>query len=235
MMDDPIDFISAYCDRWCERCAFTTRCSAFRVTTAIAMCGDVDDGLELALGTPGLPEPYPAEQTAPLFDFDWQEPTPEELARFRREEEARRTRLHETSLMVLAEGIRDISWEWLTAHENLLPTADLVLKDALEIVAHDTALISTKIYRALHGRDEREHDEDDDQHEVQNDWNGSAKVALISVRRSAVAWLTVADATGDTMAAHLARELEHLRGAIEESFLLASAFIRPGFDEAIHE
>jgi hypothetical protein len=235
MMDDPIDFISAYCDRWCERCAFTTRCSAFRVTAAIAMCGDAHDGLELALGAPRLPEPPAAGQTAPILDFDYEEPTPEELARFQREEEARRTRLHETSLMVLAEGIRDISWEWLTAHENLLPTADPVLKDALEIVAHDTALISTKLYRALHGRDQREHGEDDEQHEVQNDWNGSAKVALISVRRSAVAWLTVADATGDTMAAHMAGELEHLRGAIEESFPLASAFFRPGFDETTHE
>ena len=27
--DDRIDFISSYCDRWCERCAYTERCSAF--------------------------------------------------------------------------------------------------------------------------------------------------------------------------------------------------------------
>ena len=47
--------------------------------------------------------------------------------------------------------------------------------------------------------------------------------------------LIVADATGDTMAAFLARELDHLVGAIEQSFPLASAFIRPGFDAAIHE
>ena len=100
MMDDPIDFISAYCDRWCERCAFTTRCSTFRVTAAIAMCGDARDGLELALGAPRLPAPRDAGQTAPILDFDCEESTPEELARFQRVEEARRTRLHETSLMV---------------------------------------------------------------------------------------------------------------------------------------
>jgi hypothetical protein len=57
-MDEPIDLISAWCDRWCEHCAFTTRCSAFRITAAIAMCGNADDGLELALGAPGLPEPH---------------------------------------------------------------------------------------------------------------------------------------------------------------------------------
>jgi hypothetical protein len=37
---DRIDFISAYCDSWCERCAYTTRCSAFAVRVATAMCDD---------------------------------------------------------------------------------------------------------------------------------------------------------------------------------------------------
>ncbi len=31
MHGDRIDFISEYCDRWCERCAFTSRCSAYAV------------------------------------------------------------------------------------------------------------------------------------------------------------------------------------------------------------
>jgi hypothetical protein len=35
---DRIDFISEYCDRWCERCAFTSRCSAYAVQIATAMC-----------------------------------------------------------------------------------------------------------------------------------------------------------------------------------------------------
>jgi hypothetical protein len=37
MSGDRIDFISAYCDRWCERCALTTRCSAYAVEAALAM------------------------------------------------------------------------------------------------------------------------------------------------------------------------------------------------------
>lgn len=47
-----IDFISSYCDRWCERCAFTDRCSAFACDVAIGMCGDVAAGIELAFGIP---------------------------------------------------------------------------------------------------------------------------------------------------------------------------------------
>ena len=47
-----IDFISSYCDRWCERCAFRDRCSAFACEVAIGMCGDAAEGLELAIGAP---------------------------------------------------------------------------------------------------------------------------------------------------------------------------------------
>ena len=47
MNTDRIDFISAYCDRWCERCAFTDRCSTFACSAAIAMCGDDAAGIEL--------------------------------------------------------------------------------------------------------------------------------------------------------------------------------------------
>ena len=46
-----IDFISAYCDRWCERCTFTERCSLFAVQAALAMCeGDDEQAMELAIG-----------------------------------------------------------------------------------------------------------------------------------------------------------------------------------------
>ena len=45
-----IDFISAYCDRWCERCAFTERCSLFAVQCAMAMCDDEREAMELSVG-----------------------------------------------------------------------------------------------------------------------------------------------------------------------------------------
>jgi hypothetical protein len=38
--EDRIDFISAYCDRWCERCAFTERCSVFAVKVAESPSAD---------------------------------------------------------------------------------------------------------------------------------------------------------------------------------------------------
>ena len=56
MFSGHIDFISAYCDRWCERCAFTDRCSAFACNAAIGMFGDTAEGIELAVGRPRSPE-----------------------------------------------------------------------------------------------------------------------------------------------------------------------------------
>ena len=67
-----IDFISAYCDRWCERCAFTARCSAYACHIAVDMCGDFAEGLELAVGRP-RPEPGDPEEPDArdwLADFD---------------------------------------------------------------------------------------------------------------------------------------------------------------------
>src|SRR5262245_28866198 len=51
-ISERIEFISDYCDRWCERCAYTERCSLFACQAAIGMCGDVAAGIELAVGRP---------------------------------------------------------------------------------------------------------------------------------------------------------------------------------------
>ena len=44
MGSNHITFISEYCDRWCERCAFTSRCAAYAVEAALGMCGDLKEG-----------------------------------------------------------------------------------------------------------------------------------------------------------------------------------------------
>jgi hypothetical protein len=82
-----IDFISAYCDRWCERCAFTDRCSAFACQAAIAMCGDFAEGIQLAVGRPksagGNDEPPIGERL--MAEVVNQMPTEAEMEEFARE------------------------------------------------------------------------------------------------------------------------------------------------------
>jgi hypothetical protein len=232
MNTDRIDFISAYCDRWCERCAYTTRCSAFLAEAAIAMCGDAEAGLELALGTP---HPVGREQTSRaiadwLADLENIEMTPAEQAEFDRQERERETRIADTSIMKVARPFGLLSHRWLMArHDQLMAAADPVLREALEIAGHDALLISAKLYRALSGRDRLSDDEHG--HPIQNDWNGSAKVALISLERSEAAWRTIAAATTDPTPMTFADQLRDLRREVEDAFPHARSFVRPGVDE----
>src|SRR5205085_323184 len=89
-----------------------------------------------------------------------------------------------------------------------------------------------KLCRALSGPDRRmPGEEDDDDHPVQNDWNGSAKVALISIARLIDAWQALGSALGDASATALGDGLGHLQGSVLNGFPKATEFHRPGFDD----
>jgi hypothetical protein len=233
MSNDTIDFISSYCDRWCERCRYTARCSAYACEIAIAMCGDVADGLELAIGEP-QPVDGEADQTGAVLasEFFNAEMSAEERAEFDRHETTRDARLAGAPLATMAMAFMKLSHQWLNEHgEALRATADPVLAEALDIVAHDSACVSAKLHRALDGRDRHRYGEAEDEHPVQNDWNGSAKVALISLERSDIAWCTIGQTTGDQMADTLAASVSDLRHVVLDEFPRAMSFVRPGFDE----
>ena len=234
MNPDRINLISSYCDRWCERCAFTSRCALFEVQVAIGICGNVEEGIELAVGPPH-PEGQDASPIDPpdsVTEFESDEMTPTESAYFDRCERECDARLDDTTIMKIAEAFSMLAHEWLTTHhESVRLGADDVLHEALEIAAYDALFIAAKLRRALRGRDDHERNDDDDPHPIQNDWNGSAKTALISIERSCVAWRTIAQATSNETATLLAAELEDLRREVEAVFPNAQSFIRPGFDE----
>lgn len=233
MRNNRIEFISQYCDRWCERCAFTARCSAYAVKEAMGMCGDFEEALELAVGAP-CPVGVAGDGAEPSHHpwFDIPEPTPKELEEAEKEEEARKQRLDESPITKLAWQVAKAAYQWFEAHsDETRASGDVVVVEALEIVEWDSHLIGAKLHRALSGRDRHETGEDlDDEDSVQNDWNGSAKVALISIDRSEPAWQVIAQATGDVAAAELAASLAHLRSEVENAFPAARQFSRPGFD-----
>jgi hypothetical protein len=66
---------------------------------------------------------------------------------------------------------------------------------------------------------------------VQSDWNGSAKVALISIERSETAWTLVASETADEAASAIAGHLATVRRVMQTEFPRAGEFRRPGFDD----
>ena len=229
-----VDFISAYCDRWCERCAYTARCSAFACHVAVAMCGDYEEGLELAVGVPHPVDGEPPPRgSALLMEVPEIEASPDETAEYERRDEARKARIQAAPLTTMSSAYAVTSHRWLRDHQDrLTAVADPVLAEALELVAYDAAFVGAKLHRAMDGRDRHEHDEEhlaDDP--VQNDWNGSAKVALISIERSELAWRIIAQATGDPIPAMLADGLTDLMHVLHSEFPHAESFVRPGFDE----
>ena len=233
MNTDRIDFISAYCDGWCERCAYTSRCSSFAVRAALAMCGDARDAIELAVGAPHPVEPQagagPSDGLDSLANVELND---EELAEFCRRHKARDHQVRSTPVMQSAWAVGMVAHRWLAARADAVrATADSVLGEALEIAQHDSFLITVKVARAVRGRYDHEHGESFDDDPVQNDRNGSAKLALICLERSEAAWQIIGAATGDETPAAVSMQMADLRREVERSFPDARAFIRPGFDE----
>ena len=227
-----IDFISAYCDRWCERCAFTDRCSSHAVEVALEMCdGNFEEALELAVGAPPPRTPAEAKRreafAAEIASIP--EPTPHEMRQMEQEQEAQEERIEETSLTTASERALLLSRRWLDDHaEALEPTAAPPLKEALEVASWDCFFIHVKLHRAQSGADDARRERE--LRRIQTDWNGSAKVALISIVRSIAAWETIAEVTGDADAAQVTTELRALQKEAEAAFPNAWKFHRPGFD-----
>jgi hypothetical protein len=236
MDSNRIDFISSYCDRWCERCAFTERCSVFACKVAIDMCGDAEAGMELALGTPksddGSGPPTIGEQL--LLEIENQMPTEAEMAEYRREKGARNARIAAVPIAQMSDVYMTRSRDWIDYHASAFENhSDPIVREAFAIVAWDSFLIHVKLRRALDGLDGFEHGarENVEDDPVQTDWNGSAKIALISIERSAHAWRTIGGAIGDGSALALGDALETLARSVLAVFPEAMAFRRPGFDD----
>jgi hypothetical protein len=233
MPADRIDFISEYCDRWCERCAFTERCSSFAVHAALAMCdGDAEAAMELAVGRPRPVTPGDDPPPGWMADLPNVVPTDAEIAAETRRQDARRNRIKSLPLSILSEGVMMLCLDWLKQQsETTAPGRSPALEEAVAIVHWDVCLIYAKIHRALSGRDDAASGEwFPDEDRVQSDWNGSARVALMCVERSSAAWGVIAAETGDLDARRLASELEALQAELDREFPDARRFRRPGFD-----
>jgi hypothetical protein len=200
------------------------------------MCdGDVRAGLELAVGQPHPAEPDGERPGPPpwLADFEQPELTADESAEFERRHREQEARVDASPITPAARAYALLAHHWLTAVGDQLDRAgDAVIRDAAQIISWDHCLIGAKLHRALHGRDDYEHGHRfGADHPTQNDWNGSAKVALISIERSAAAWRTIASCSTGHVPAMMADHLEQLRAEVEREFPDAQAFVRPGFDE----
>lgn len=254
LADDPefIPGIHNFCDRWCERCLHTARCSVYAIEqeelhaeNGSAHEGTPSGSIDKLPGMLRLTMAMIREQAQEMgIDLD---------AVTRENESTRRDPYEEAKeqpCVKKAEAYRDAVSAWLDRiHPTLeqkgeelaseaqlnLPgqTAEaefLELREALAIVQWYHLFIGVKLVRAasqcsLDMADESEHEK--------ADILGSSKVALIAMDRSLAAWAQLRlhlPGQGDTILDFLV-QLERLCKATEAWQPDARAFVRPGLDE----
>lgn len=240
-----------YCDRWCERCSFTSRCMNFVMSEeqfSDPESRDIQNEAfwkklgEVFHTTLEMVREMAEEQGIDLDSIDMEE----EEKREQREKEIAES--HECSLVANAyAGTVDTWFESATslfqAKEDELnlklqagiPEVDPSeeaeqLHDIVEIIRWYQYQIYVKIIRAVRGTLE---DELEILEGLPKDSDGSAKVALIGIDRSLGAWgrmLTHFPDREDEILGILVN-LERLRRNLERDFPEARSFVRPGFDE----
>ena len=213
-----------FCDRWCETCAFTSRCRVF--ADGAAMEAAQDPHLKAVVEAPPLPRDVPPPPPQWMQDLleemneASREPlSPEELQRFEP-----RVRPEHTPIEQRARAYGRGANAWLES--GRFDARDVA--DPRTVIGWFASFLPPKIHRALSSLDN-----DDDLPDAMRDSVGSAKAALIGIDRSHAAWLALVDSGQATMAkvSELVAELVWLGEALEQVFPTARDFVRPGFDE----
>lgn len=244
-----------YCDGWCDRCGFANRC-----VVNMSRGSEPGEAGEDPL-IDHLKERFDQVRTlvtrrstfsveallAHQHDID-----PEIEAECDKEEARREHRRRHDPILREAQAygglVRawfDVETDGMRAHADALvrraevENVDRIslselarILDAIEIVRYDAYLIYVKLSRAISGLEEDRDAWWSDP--IQNDYNGSAKLALTCIDRSEGAWRAIDQwypSSGGARA--LADQLAALRAAVEQRLPRARAFLRPGFDALV--
>jgi hypothetical protein len=214
---DSIPGIHNYCDGRCPRCPFTDRCLAFLDKQEWM---SADDGASLA-ETVGVSLRRTLEAITEVAHRGTSAAPPDDDFERHRQD----------PLAVRAREYGHLAWRIGRALAPFVAArGDGAVVDAVETIDWFSSMISSKIYRAVSGQAEGWESRDD----VQTDFNGSAKVALMGIAESHRAWTLLMEAgraTANGVPAHAVRMLEELDIAVRERFPRAMSFVRPGFDE----
>jgi hypothetical protein len=237
-----------YCDRWCERCNFTGRCSVFASEKEFEKIANAPEDEQEALmdemekrifgfdendefddyNDDEMTDNYPDIET----DFDEEEYENEQNDLFSPHKQAERH-----PLVLKTRDFSDLSNKWLLLQFDsakhdfqkllALGSADLIFH-SLEVLQWFHFFIFTKMQRAMGG-----HFEMDENEFAEDDMNGSAKVALLGIDESieALTLLQLHLRNEKTAIVSFRKMLEEIRYEAEQIFPNARSFIRPGLDE----
>ena len=242
-----------YCDRWCERCAFTLRCSnyalskehfsdagdrdvrnerfwdklgeVFRVT--LEMLHDDAERRGLNLDAGGTSAAAESEKEIQIYASN------HECARSARAYSEHVEQWFDAAHPLFTEEARALELKvQLDLPGSNPPEEAARLRDAVDVIRWYQDLIPVKLERAI-GSQVEESEETDTEHPTDSD--GSAKVALIGMDRSIGAWgtLLLELPSDETSILAILVHLQRLRRSAEEQFPAAGSFVRPGFDSTV--
>ncbi len=243
-----------YCDRWCERCTFTSRCRNYEGTSQfIPEQIDIQNEAFWKLLSDQFKDTIILlKKTAEKFGIDIKEALSAEnvLQSEKKEKEVLHAlKKHPLSQLSLAYTklakdfiennnlVKEKGDELLQQMElgiqsekETLDTA-LRLKDCLEVIQWYLFFIHVKFQRALHG--EAADDGWEAANGIQRDFDGSAKVALISLERTMNAWVLLYNLlpSAEDNVLPILSLLQQIKKRGEEEFPKAYSFKRPGFDD----
>lgn len=229
-----IEGIFNYCDRWCEKCPFTSRCCSFAFEKKLIEATDekeMDKDALWKLVKNLFDEIKPTENCPDFSDLIQFEDLPEFDIDMDLQENNSTNKSKENILFKTAQSYAYETYKWIETNADEVSRLRLdnskkgKLIDAIEVAQRYAFFISAKLLRAI----------DTDiigELPVDSDENGSAKIALISISRSIAAWSIIRSffKLDQDSSAGLLGQLIAIRRAVEKTFPRAMEFIRPGFD-----
>jgi hypothetical protein len=248
-----ISGIYNYCDRWCERCPFTSRCLNFAMEQAENLTEEERDSNNQAfwdhLHNMLQETMQMIQEDAAKSGIDLNDPSLEAeiLAQERR---LRREEIKNQRLPKAAMAYAKLVSRWMDAAKpdfkakgiELATEARLeigrprsavaAIQDFVDVIRWYQHFIYIKLCRAISSQCEEAMKTDPEMGSFPRDSEGTAKVVLIAIDRSIAAWAGLREIFPQQEDAilDLLQRLGQLRTGIEAMFPDARKFVRPGFD-----
>lgn len=255
MQKEFIPGIYNYCDRWCERCTFTSRCRNYESTSKLTteqldinnkvfwenISSNFKKAIELLY------------EAAEKHEIDLNQPmTDEEEKAYNERRLFIKLSTKEHPVIKLCKRYQKIVLPFIKQNDYSLAdkTRELVghlnlgiinegnvvhtvagISDCFDIIEWYVYFIDAKLHRALHGKLEGE--EWEEENGYQKDSDGSARIAIIAIEKSIVAWARLYELLpeSDDIALKALGLLQQLQQQTKAEFPKAMQFKRPGFDD----
>ena len=223
-----IQGIFNWCDRWCDRCPQTDRCTLYQTSSQLS--ADTPDEFFKSLSMVFEATMEILKEFIEDIDSDFAS-IDSELKR--RDTNKKMIRRDDDVVLAQQYGKQVAHWfdalEKKNAYSMEVRLKDAMLADCFEVIQWYQYLLEVKMMRALMAQK-------DEEEEQVNPYDslGNAKLLLVSIERNIGAWgyMYQIFKEDEDEILDILINLQKLSRNIEEAFPDARAFIRPGLDDA---